>query len=432
MQQICSPAHSRAVKFGVVVANWTVTGTNRTYSVAGPGSRRIEDSDASIVYSGSWSELRGNYSGGTIQETTSAGDTLSCTYQATQGHTLYAGLRYTGTGGVISIAVDGQAAVPVNLAIPGEDVLFRQSLGSFAVGSHTVVATHTGAAGTTVSFDYLELACPAATLPVVPSQPGVTLATDWDTLHCISLPPERTAWILTSLNFTGRANHYAGALWFYELVRTGHQYASGTVTFSGTPAPNAYVTLTLGETGQPSSSNTVLQKLIHVGDTAATIALVFAEELNRGYTGVWASVTGTELTITARTMGLAGNANTLAVSTTSSGFTATVSGATFAGGVDGNWRTDLTASPALNRAVRDWTAAYFAALAGHGIDVAASFSMELGNGDPSASAGIAQLGPAGDPILLPTPSLQTNFSPASLAYWQVVYAEMAGSRRPQD
>jgi hypothetical protein len=294
------------------------------------------------------------------------------------------------------------------------------------VGSHTVVATHTGATGTTVYFDFLELACPTTDLPVVQSQPGVTLATDWDTLHCISLPAERTAWILTSLNFIGKANHYVGALWFYELVAVSQQYASATVTFSGTPVPNAYVTLTLGEAGQPSSSNTVLQKLIHVGDTAATIALVFAEELNRGYTGVWASVAGSVLSITARTMGLAGNSNTLAVSTTSSGFTATVSGANFGGGVDGNWRTDLTANPVLNRAVRDWTAAYFTALAGYGIDAAASFSMELGNGDPAASVGIAQMGPAGDPILLPTPSLQTNFSPTSLAFWQVVYSEMAG------
>jgi len=52
--------------------------------------------------------------------------------------------------------------------------------------------------------------------------------------------------------------------------------------------------------------------------------------------------------------------------------------------------------------------------------------MELGNGDPSAAAGIAQVGPAGDPILLPTPSLQTNFSAASLAFWQGAYAEVAG------
>ena len=207
---------------------------------------------------------------------------------------------------------------------------------------------------------------------------------------------------------------------------SGHQYASATVTFSGTPAPNAYVTVTLGRSGQPPSSNTVLQKLIHVGDTAVTVAIAFAQELNRGYTGVWASVAGSVLTIHARSMGADGNANTLDATTTSSGFTATASGSTFTGGVDGDWRTDLTASPALNRAVRDWSAAYFAALVGYGIDVAAAFSMELQHGDPSAGAGIAQVGPSGDPILLPTPSLQTNFSPASLAFWREVYAEMAG------
>ncbi len=124
-------------------------------------------------------------------------------------------------------------------------------------------------------------------------------------------------------------------------------------------------------------------------------------------------------------MGAAGNLNTVAASTTSGGFAAAVSGLNFTAGADGDWRTDLTAVPALNRAVRDWSAAYYTALVGYGIDAAASFSMELGNGDPSVSAGIAQRGPAGDPILLPTPSLQTNFSPTSLAYWQVVYEEMA-------
>ncbi|PYT18479.1 MAG: hypothetical protein DMG59_04210, partial [Acidobacteria bacterium] len=53
-------------EFQVVVSNWTVTGTNRTYSVAGPGSRRIEDHSAEIVYSGQWTDSRGNFSGGTI------------------------------------------------------------------------------------------------------------------------------------------------------------------------------------------------------------------------------------------------------------------------------------------------------------------------------------------------------------------------------
>jgi hypothetical protein len=125
-------------------------------------------------------------------------------------------------------------------------------------------------------------------------------------------------------------------------------------------------------------------------------------------------------------MGAEGNIITLAASSNQTGFQATASGTTFAGGVDGNWRTDLTAAPRLNRAARDWSASFFAALHGYGIDGAAAFSMELGNGDPSDAVGIAQVGPAGDPIVLPTPSLQTNFSSASLAFWKQVYADMAG------
>jgi hypothetical protein len=314
----------------------------------------------------------------------------------------------------------------VNTNIAGEDALFRYHAGALGAGAHTVVVAHAGVGGEDCYFDFLEIALPTNAVPVIADESAITLATDWDTLHSLSVAPERTAWMLASLGFKGRANHYVGALWFYELVRTGHSYASGSVIFSGTPPPNEYVTVTLGRVGQPSSTDTVLQKLIHVGDTASSIATVFAQELNRGYTGVWASASGAVLTITSRSMGTDGNANTLVASITGSGFTATASGATFAGGVDGDWRTDLTATPRLNRAARDWNASYFTALHGYGIDVTAAFSMELQHGDPSAAAGIAQRGPAGDPILLPTPALQTNFSPTSLTFWQQVYAEMAG------
>ena len=61
--------------------------------------------------------------------------------------------------------------------------------------------------------------------------------------------------------------------------------------------------------------------------------------------------------------------------------------------MDGNWYTDLEAMPRLNRAARDWSQSYFQALNGYGFDATASFSMELGNGDPSAGAGIAQVYP---------------------------------------
>ncbi len=248
--------------------------------------------------------------------------------------------------------------------------------------------------------------------------PKLTAATDWDTDHSLALAPERTAWMLQKLGFEGRANHYVGALLFYELYSKGNAFATGTVTFSGTAAFSDQVTVTIDGTG--------LHKLVHMGMTTAMLATAFAQEINRGATGVWASTSGSVLTIHSRKLGAAGEDATLAtVVTTSADLAATVSAAHLTGGSDGTWTTDLSAMPRLNRGVRDWTASYFAALHSYGIDGAAAFSTELGHGDPSPEAGIAQRGPEGDPVWLPTPSLQTNFSPTSLDYWKEVYAEMA-------
>ncbi len=415
-------------EFEVVVSEWSVSGTNATYSVAGPGGRRIEDDSVEIVYSGSWTELRGNFSGGIIHYSTSAGDTVSWSYTAAESHTLYLGTRYLGltgaTGTSISIVVDGGSAATVNLSITQEDVLIRWPVGEFAAGAHSITVTNAGPTGDFFYFDFFEIAVPTEVLPTFPTEPKFTLATDWDTLHSISLAPERTAWFIDSLGFTGRQNHYVGALWFYELVPTGFTFATGTVTFAGT------ITVADGDASQTMEvtiNSSPFTKTMHPADTPETLAIVFAQAINDGSTGIWASHSGGVLTITSLLIGSAGNSYTLStVATNMPGLTVTTSGSSLAGGVNGNWRTDLTASPRLNRAVRDWSLSFFTALAGYGIDAAASFSMELGNGDPSSSVGIAQEGPSGDPILLPTPSLQTNFSPTSLAYWQEVYAEMAG------
>ncbi len=409
----------------MVISDWTVTGTGQPYSVAGPGTVRIEDDNPAMQLTGQWTQSQGNYSGGTIQSTQTQNDSLTCQYTAPQSHTLYIGTRYLANGATIAIQVDGHAAGTVSLNLTGEDVLIRWPVGQYTAGAHVVVVSHAGPAGSYFYLDFIEAAVPTAFLPSFAVQPRTALATDWDTDNSLALAPERTAWLIDTLGFNGRQNHYAGALWFYELVSPANVYAVGTVTFGGTTDPNYTVTITLGQTGQPTSSDTVLLKLIHYGDTPATLALAFEQAFNDGSTGVWASAVGNVLTIQSRTLGQAGNQITLAVSTTSADLTVTSSGATFAGGVDGTWLTDLTTTPRLNRAARDWNASFFAALKGYGIDSATSFSMELGNGDPSAAAGIAQVGPAGDPILLPTPSLQTNFSPASLAFWQEVYAEMA-------
>jgi len=404
-------------EFSVVAANWQAAGSNLLYSVAGPGSRRIEDGAPEVTYTGTWVEERGNYSGGSIRHATATGASLRSTYTAPYAHSLYLGTRYCDNGGQVTVQVDGNAAVTVNLQRALEDVLIRAPLGQFqGTGPHTVTLTYSGTNGTDVYFDFLEIVVPTTVLPVFAASPTTTLATDWDTLHSLAIAPERTAWLMNALGFKGRANHYAGALWFYEVVCPANQYATGAITFAGTPQFSGTTQITL--------AGSVISHLNLIGDTAASIAKCFELSITAGSSAVWAQANGATLTITARSTGTDGNAITLAATTGSTAFTATVSGATLSGGVTGKWLTDLAATPRMNRAARDWSLSFFAALQGYGIGVTASFSMELGNGDDSLAAGIAQRYTDG-PCWVNTPALQTNFSPASTAFWQQVYLDMA-------
>jgi hypothetical protein len=414
-------------EFAVVVSNWAVTGTNLQYTVAGPGSRRIEDDNPSISLtpSANWTQTRGNYSGGSIQCTAKSGAQVSCTYTAQTAHSLYLGTRYIAAGALITASVDGATPQSINLELSGEDVLVRILLGQFQPGAHSVTLTNTSPDGPNFYFDFLEIAVPTVNLPSFATDQKTTLATDWDTEHSLALAPERTAWLIQTLGFQGRANHYAGALWFYELYQPGMVYASVTVQFTGAPVWSTITEIVL--------SGTSISHVNLIGDTAGSIASCFALLINAGSTGVWAQANGATLTITARAMGSQGNTITIVVNTNSTEFTASTSSSTLAGGTDGApegpagtlWRTDLTVVPRLNRAARDWTQSFLGALKSYGIDVAVSFSMELGNGDDSVAADIAQRYPNGDPTWVSTPALQTNFGTESTAFWQQVYLDMA-------
>ena len=405
-------------EFAVAVTNWSASGTKLQYSVAGTGSRRVEDDDATVVYQGNWTEDRGNYSGGSIRWTNTPGARVSCTYSANGDHWLYLGTRLVDQGGKVSVQVDGAAPVGLDLAKAAEDVLARMPIAELAGQvAHTVTITHTGATGTPVYFDFLEIAYPSASLPDFAPVAQSTLATDWDTDHSLAIAPERTAWLIQKLGFQGRANHYAGAMWFYELVRQGHSYARGTITFAGAPE--------FGKTTQVFLGPTPVEHLNLIGDTAESIATCFALLINAGSTGVWARADGAVLTITSRLMGSAGNTLAISANTNSTALTSSCSGATLAAGVDGVWRTDTAAPVKLNRASRDWNLAFFRALKSYGIPVTAAFSMELQHGDDTPQACLAQRYPNGDPVWLNTPALQTNFGPESTAFWQEVHREMA-------
>ena len=294
-------------------------------------------------------------------------------------------------------------------------------------GTHSVKLTHAGPTGSYFYFDFIEIAIPTTSLPVINTiEPQLTLATDWDTDHSIALAPERTAWIIDSLGFKGRPNHYVGALWFYELVRQGHQYATGSISFSGTPDANAITQVFIGRADQNPNNPVAVQHLNLIGDTAESLAAAFALLINNGYTAIWAQANGSQLNITSRSMGSDGNFVSIGVSPSTQNLTTQVSGSTLAGGVDGNWRTDLTAVPRVNRAARDWTRAFCAMMKSFGhTSVATAFSMEIQHGDPSPAAGIAQCYPSQLAVMVNTPALQTNFSPQSMAFWQQAHLDLA-------
>jgi hypothetical protein len=445
-------------EFQVTVSNWLVTGTNQLYSVAGPGSRRVEDTTYGVTFNGSWQMQTGNYSGSKIHVTASPGDSCTISYTETTEHQVYLGLRRTSGAPPIDITIDNGTIINTVLTLPGEDVLIRYPLGTVSPGSHIVTITHAGnipaddSNAQSLYFDFYEIAYPSNDLPDFSPNNQLALATDWDTYHSQSLPAERTAWLISKLGFAGRVNHYVGALWFYEIVRSGTQYATLTVQMELSSSPDRgspYVQFALAaDVASLGSANTVteISHLVLPDDDSSTVALAIMGLINVGTNLVWASANGANLTLTARSMGVLGNGIAFQLSSSSAYFAVNAPADTLSGGVDGTpytlasddggpndtlmtaasfWRTDLTAVPRINRAARDWHAAYFAAIKSYGMDAVAAFSTELMNGDPAASVGIAQQYFDGTPVILTTPSIQTNFSPICLAYWTQVYLDMA-------
>src|SRR4029079_13092779 len=120
--------------------------------------------------------------------------------------------------------------------------------------------------------------------------------------HSLAISPERTAWLLSTLGFHGRANHYVGALEFYELIQSGNTYASGTIEFSGAPVFGGSTAIVL--------AGTTISTLNYISDTAETIAKAFELLITAGSSAVWAHADGAVLTIVARALGVTGNAIT--------------------------------------------------------------------------------------------------------------------------
>ncbi|MDZ7637270.1 MAG: hypothetical protein U5J83_03310 [Bryobacterales bacterium] len=412
------------LEFVVTVENWTVSGTGIGYRFAGPGSRRIEDSDPAVQYSGLWSHGKGNYSGGSIHWTSDANAEIVIRYFHPQAHELYMGSRALAVGGDASITINGGAPQMERYAVPAEDNLVRRFLQSMPAGNHEV-RIRKASDSSTFYFDYVEIAHPETVFPAVPRDFQLSLSTDWDTDHSLSIPAERTAAFVRRLGYCGRVNHYVGAMWFYQLRNKGFTNAETTVVFEGEPAFGSTTELRIGNQDYGPEFDTVFTHLNRVGDSAETIATAFALRINDGSTAIRAEANSGELRILARRLGTEGNKITVAVTPASGTFYATPSTTNLAGGENGAWVTDINATPKLNRAMRDWHRAFFAALAQENIDCVSAYSTELRHADRSVSEGIAQRYWDLSAVELNTPALQTNFSPTSLAFWREIHEETA-------
>jgi hypothetical protein len=409
-------------EFSVQFTDWTVSGARRGYQVAGPGSFRVEDNDARVSYTGVWNEARGNYSAATIRVTSSANATAVVRYESLQNHRLYLGSRFAHNGAKVGIRINEGAETLVDVRIAGEDRLCRIDLGVLPVGKHTVTIRQAGLNGEYFYFDFLEAAIGTAVVSPGPIRSAVTAATDWDTDHSLPLAPERTADMLFDCGFRGRVNNYVGALVFYEMHNPESARGRTTITLSGTPPWNSIASLHLGTTAQ--GVTTTIDHLVHPGSTVETIAAAFANELNRGATALGATANGNQLTVWARAIGVEGNDFTATVSTNQPGMTI-AGGGVFAGGTNGNWWTDMTATPRLNRACRDWTRSFLKRVKAQGLDATSAYSTELQHGDWRPAAGFAQRYWLGSPVIVMTPAVQTNFSTVSINYWKEVYRDTA-------
>ncbi|MCU0228080.1 MAG: hypothetical protein MUF01_10615, partial [Bryobacterales bacterium] len=234
-------------EFLVEVDNWQVAGPGLLHSFAGPGSRRLEDDLDALDYHGLWHFAKGNYSGGSIHWTQEENAEVVCRYTHPLPHELFLGARSLSIGGSVSITIDGGAPLTESFYMAGEDTLVRRHLLSMAPGTHEI-RLRKAADGSAFYFDFLEIAHPESSFTPLPLDPQLSLSTDWDTDHSLTIPPERTLAQVVRLGFGGRLNHYVGAMWFYQMTTKDYTYALGSVTFAGDPVFGATTEIRIGNT----------------------------------------------------------------------------------------------------------------------------------------------------------------------------------------
>ena len=379
-----------AQNWDAVFTDWAVSdpGT-RALKVAGPGSVRVEDTDAWCTYAGSgWQRQTGFYSQGVARRTQHAGDSVTASYWCPQGHNLYLGTGLYIDRGQVWAALDGGASTLLDtyLDTSSEVVTRRLIQANVAPGWHQVTLTLAG--GGWLYFDFLEAAIaydvPAAAAAMEDCAPAI----DWDTNHGYQLSPQRLMHIYDVLGLAGPIDEYVGVFWWNQRISQGGQVGQVQVSFGGSWLPNDGMFLTIG--GQ------TIGKTVFAGETSYNWAQHFAYFINETYSGVWAEASGGTLYITCRSAAAAYK-YTFAVSKNSAQGAISFTGS-LDSGVVGQWVIDEAARPVLNYAAQNWHADLFAEVKKRGGSITSAFSIELVNPPASWAARF----PDGTPVTTST------------------------------
>lgn len=366
-----------------VFSNWQLTsnGTGTgvtTLQVVGLNSVRVEETDNWCALKGGWSlEASDSFSKGFAQSSSTRGDSATVKYTCQSVHDLYVGLALYEGYGTFGVSLDGDAQTTLSAAIDSSSQVFSRRLvrSSVAAGQHAVVLTNTD--GGTLLFDFIEAAVPSA----VPDAPGPwtdrSPALDYDTPHGYTLSPTRLLWLVTTLGYSvAELNLYMGVFWFYQKARSGGSVPSLTIDFSQTTysagtgfgdGDNVYLDL-----GGESFGKTIFPA--EVSDVSL-IAAHFSYYLNEVAAGVYATCSGTVLTVALRAVGSSYSFSFAAYKNTTA--TPLAYTGSLEGGALSTWVVDPTQSPAINVAARAWMTDLFERCAALGIDVVVSYSMEL-------------------------------------------------------
>jgi hypothetical protein len=376
-------------EWSATFANWKVTDPkgNQPLKVAGPGSVRVEETDRWCTFLGSsWAASPGEagfYSKGFAQRATAIGDSVTIEYWCQSTHDLYLGTTLYSDRGMFGCTCDGDPVsfLDCYLSASSQLVARRRLRTSLAPGKHTVTLTvaakNSASSGNAVYFDFLEAAVLADVPDPIGSYTNRSPAVDYDTDHGYRLPPARLLWMFDQLGYAGEMDLYVGVFWWMQKVRQGGTVPSLTLDFAQTSyVTNDGVFLSIG--------GELFGKTVFPIDTAASIAAHFAYFINEVSAGVWASVTGTVLTITARAAGSAYDFTFQAAKNPSSTGGGILTGGTvltftgsLTGGVVSTWIIDPTQANPINVATSAWLADFFAQCKARGRGVVPSLSMEL-------------------------------------------------------